>query len=616
MIQFNIDGWTLELAENTKLQYSKLNPLFAFDKLQCERTASFDVPATPKNDMIFGLSRLIQGDGAGMRVRYEAQMQSDGVTKDGYLYITAATRDKYKCVFVTGELLGLQRMRDSGKIKDICTLNTTALYGTAYYPPSGYQSLPYRAIIYKREDENFPPIPSLRLYDVVNNCMQQLGVRIIYPYFSTWQSYRMIPNEVKGLTERLISFHRRGTTNMSMSISYTPTISNVNVDGLTWLFNTGVAKVAYRVDQGMTITVYYGNLQQLIPRQEIMISFPSDFSNDIFIGKFVNGGTQFATECQFYGDYSFDDEGNVTGTPLAGRSVTIPAYEPFVFVSKSNDYYKGAESGGATGQGWFRGAIPTQIDESMNMSGKVVVSNPNCNVSIADNLPDLTIIDLLKTIAALTGTALNYSDAEGVMFDLLEFDSWSSLNVDGKVLSVGDITRTFSDFAQTNRVVFDTSEHVLQSERLQQIYNVQNQNLEESQDVQTIPFDEGGLYGANMVYIRNQGGDYDKMTLADANTRGEGMLRVTLRRNVGLAGLCTASTSTQLRVRMTQYAYDTLTPQTAIYYNGVLYVWTKAQWSSGVATLDVSKIDGERLTRAKGGDDEGDDEAKENKDEK
>lgn len=600
MIQFNIDGWLLELAENTKLQYSKLNPLFAFDKLECERTASFDVPATPKNDMIFGLSRLIQGDGAGMRVRYAAQMQSDGVTKDGYIYITAATRDKYKCVFVTGELLGLQRMRDAGKIKDICNLTTTALYGTAYAPPSSYQALPYRAINYKRLDDSFPPIPSLRLYDIVSNCMQQLDVRITYPYYHTaWQSYRMIPNDVKGLTERLVSFHRVGTAYMSSSS--TPTITNVYVDGLSWLFNTSLARVAYRRDFGSTMTVYYGNLRQLVPRQEVTINFPAIFPSDIFVGKFINGGTQFASECQFYGDYSFDDYGNVTGTPLAGRSVTIPAYEPFVFVSKSQDFYNGEESGGSTGWGWFRGAFPTQIEESMNMSGEVVVSNPNCNVSIADNFPDLTIIDLLKTIAALSGTALNYSDAEGVTFDSLEFDLWPSLNVDDKVLSVGDITRTFSDYAQTNRVVFDTSEHVLQSERLQQVYNVQNQNLEESREVQTIPFDEGGLYGSNMVYIRNQGGGYDKTTLASADTRGEGMLRVTLGRNTGIAGLCVASTSTQLRVRMTQYTYEMLTPQTAIYYNGVLYVWTKAQWSNGVATLSVSKIDSERLTRKKGG---------------
>ena len=80
MMRFNVGGQFLELPDNFSVQFKKTNILFAFDKAECERSASFDVPDTPTNDRIFGISKWIQTSGDGMRRRYDAQLQASGVT--------------------------------------------------------------------------------------------------------------------------------------------------------------------------------------------------------------------------------------------------------------------------------------------------------------------------------------------------------------------------------------------------------------------------------------------------------------------------------------------------------------------------------------------------------
>ena len=588
MIQFNVNGRLLDLPEKINMQFTRKNPLFAFDNLECERSTSFDVPATPKNDLIFGLSRMIAGTGAGMRTRYEAQLQADGVAKNGYLYVTSATRDKYKCVFVCGELLGLQRLRDAGKIKDIYNSASVSTWGDAGYAPNTYKDSLYLPIKYLQENttENAPFV-SIRLFSLAQNCAQNLGARVTFPT-GAWRYVRIIPNEQNGLSERSVTYHRRGTSPMSTSDE--PNVTSAYFSGaFSGLFSTSYAKVAYRVDQGQQITMYYGKLAQLVPKQEITIQFPTNFPNDIFIGHFIDGGTQLAAECQFYGDYEFDSNLNVTGTPLAGRAVTIPANEPFAFVSLANDYKNGYESGGAHVQGWFYGGYPTQIDEAMTMSGKVVFANPRNVVNILDNLPDCTFVELLKVIAALTGTVLNYDETNGVTFDELECSTWNVIDLTGKVLETGEMTRTFGDYAQTNKIEFDTSEHVLEVERISRTYTVQNENIAADKTLFKIPFDEGGASG-ELLITRDADG-YDKPVLAQANTTRPSMIRVSLPNCDGLQALLDASTAVTIKARLSLLEFDRMTADTAFYYVGVRYVWTEAQWSKGVATLKLSKID-------------------------
>ena len=71
------------------------------------------------------------------------------------------------------------------------------------------------------------------------------------------------------------------------------------------------------------------------------------------------------------------------------------------------------------------------------------------------------------------------------------------------------------------------------------------------------------------------------------STYGE---RIAVPKNAGLQALCDASTSVEIRARISYLEYEQIKPKTLLYYNGVKYVWTESNWSKGVATLKLSKI--------------------------
>lgn len=139
------NGRFLDLYDNASLQFTHTNPLFAFDKMECERTTQFKLPATPTNDSVFGLCRIPAYDGTGMQRKFSAQLQAGTVVKDGYLYVSEYDGKDYAAIFVTGDLIGLQAIKNAGNIGDYYSPNNTATYGVpAAFPSSTlFQTLMY-----------------------------------------------------------------------------------------------------------------------------------------------------------------------------------------------------------------------------------------------------------------------------------------------------------------------------------------------------------------------------------------------------------------------------------------------------------------------------------------
>lgn len=136
MMRLLCNGRFLDLYDNASLQFTHTNPLFAFDKMECERTTQFKLPATPTNDSVFGLCRLPAYDGTGMQRKFSAQLQAGTVVKDGYLYVSEYDGKDYAAIFVTGDLIGLQAIKNAGNIGDYYSPNSTATYGVAATTPA------------------------------------------------------------------------------------------------------------------------------------------------------------------------------------------------------------------------------------------------------------------------------------------------------------------------------------------------------------------------------------------------------------------------------------------------------------------------------------------------
>lgn len=566
MIRFSISGEYLDLPADFSLQFKKSNVLFAFDNMECERSTSFDIPATPQNDRIFKLAKWIQAPGTGMRRRYYAQMQASVVTKNGYLYVDAYAKGNYKVIFVTGELLGLQQIRDAGKIADFMRFTNTAIYSTIGYKPSAAESSIWSSVEYRRPADALIH-PSIQLGQLYSAVFAQLGVtHVQIPAAAA--SIRIIPSEIKGIQNEIVTLTETAGQ-MAMDGTY-PVCLNVSNSLLGDVISYSVARVARKSNNGAT--VYTGTARVFYTRQNINITFPDDWNDDLFIGRFLTGYNPQEEHLleifEFLGDRSFDRDKNVTGESLRGRTVEIEQGGTFLIVSK-NDYVYMQESGGLT-EGWAiaGGDYAVEIEGGEMQAGAYV--------RLQDNLPDVTVVDLLKYIAAFSGLVLNYDDANGITFDALAFDTWEEIDAKD-IITYDNITRKFFDYAQRNVVQFTDKRGI--------VYTIDNDNLNEEKELQNLPFVQGGGV-AEAIYID----DKIEGDVVGANGGGDYLARVELPKNAGLQALCDASTSVTIKARISLLEYEQIQPRTRIYYEGVLYVWTEAQYSKDVVTLKLSKI--------------------------
>lgn len=579
MIRFNVGGLYLETPENLSLTFKKTNILFAFDKIECERSTSFDIPATPQNDRIFEISKWLQTDGAGMRRRYAAQMQDAMLTKDGYLYVDAYANGKYKAVFITGELLGLKAIKNAGKIADIINPSEYTTFGTVSSPQNVRTSV-YATPDYKNGET---PLPSARLYTIIDRAMAQLGVSWLAP--ASPQYVRIIPDEAKGVKETTSEFTGTayGTTTTTRSLWYSGYVTEFG--NLLTVRSAYVRRTLTYATPSQNVT-YFGIMQQFEVLQNMSITFPDNWDDNLFIGYFVNGDSNLIGEFSFYGNRSFDEYGDITGDSLRGRTVELNRGDFFTIIDKSF-YVNEQTSGGGQMTGWVSNLVSCEFTVE---GGEMTAQS---RIRLKDNLPDVTVTELLKIYAALSGTQLYYTDAQGVTFDTLDFDTWSVLELTD-VVDIKEIRRTFADYAQRNIVQFKETSVVPEYMRLRVEYIINNNNIGAERVLQEIPFSEGASAGAQgigqIIYlpIGTAG-----LANADVPTYVQGgvyMIRPQLLKNAGVQSLCDASTSAQMRVRMTLLEFEQISPKTLLYYNGVRYVWTDAQWSKGTATLKLSKI--------------------------
>lgn len=574
MMQLLCNGIRLDLYEGASLQFTQKNPLFAFDKLECERTTQFKLPRTPKNDQLLSLARIPAYDGMGMRRKFAAELQDGTIIKTGYLYVSGFDGTDYKAIFVTGEFVGLQAIKNLGKLADIISYNTVETFNTGGFQPSIVAGQIWRNAEYLRE-AGLPLNPSIKLSILYNDICTQYGITA-QAIPSGADSVRIVPAELSGLKEQVVDIERHVLTRPAIG-SY-PTLTNIAI-GVPEIFVQQTAKVSYREEiGGGTIDVYHGVVAQLKCMQDITIQFPDDWDDNLYVGQFLDGDSYIIGEFQFYGDRSFDEDGNVTGDSLAGRSVEIPQGQCLCIIHK-NDYYKGATSGGTIVQGWYYTSEPG-IEVTVNMSGNVTTMG--AYVRLQDNLPDITFTELLKVIAALSGRVLNYSEANGLTFEDLDMTSYP-VKDDVVLTKRGEVERTFADYQQHNRVQFD-------DERATKIitdYTIDNDNLKEDNDLQTVPFSEGQS-SAGMLYVY---ADAEVDFLGGDNTGSSPRLtRVALPKNAGLQALCNASTQFKIECRMTLMEYNAITEKTLLLIDGTKYIWTDRSWQKNAAKFTLAKI--------------------------
>lgn len=580
------NGVALDLELGATMSFQRVNPLFAFDKISCERTQSFKLPATATNDRVLALAKIPAYDGRGMRRRFSAEYQDGLVVKRGYLYVDKFESGHYNAIFVTGELIGLQNIKNAGKVSDIVTCDEVVTWRQGVVP-----DLPERATdtwaIAKYTQLGEMAHPSYSLKSIIDKTTDALDIpRISLP--DNVAKVRVVVSNLRAIKSTDLQFKRDFGEQYSIPIvTPFPIVNTFEVDGNSSLiFRPIYRNQTYRIhrqnpDQSWTTDVYHGRVKHLMALQSIRITFPNDFPEDVYIGRFSGSGYS-TLAFEFFGERSFSYPSATIvreGLPLAGRTVDIARDTDFVFIRESDYTYSDEPSDRYYKQGF---QVNNALTASVNIDGGDVEIGDL--VRLQDNLPECTLVELLKTAAAISGKALNYTDADGIIFDDLNTSTWQRMEV-RQHMGIKSLTRKFGEYAQRNIINFDSDETVPDFSRIERVYAVDNDNIEPDMVLYTIPFSEGRGVVEVEVALENE-----KQTIADANTTGKTMVRVSLPENANLQALCLRSTTIVVRVRMSAYEYNEIKPKTRILIDGTLYVWTDARWSNGVAELTIAKI--------------------------
>ena len=614
-MQLICNGYALDLYQNTDMQFVHDNPLFAFEKISCERTTSFKLPATKTNDAAFALARVPASYGAGMRHKFAAQLQYDGAVKNGYLYVSEFEKNEYKAVFVTGDLVRLQSVRDAGRIRDLLIFDAT-LPMTTVKRADDQSIVAFDNVEHLTEYQAIQS-PSVSMKYLVDEIAAGMNINVNWQQTQNAEKIRLIASNSCSLSETKIHLTRirsgqqqaRAFTNNTFLGIVKNNASRVAGYWLATILNDGQWNY---VEEPVRNQLDRADLYEWICPYDCSLAFPADLDNDFFL---VSGNIGYATstiygtywkKTTFLGEYWFNEQtGVVQGIPLRGRTVQIPANTPFTLVRKSEfalpDIYSTDPTPRTSPMG-FNPELATDYDIEIKFScdHEFTYDEP---VPYNAIMPDLEYIDLLKMAAALTGTVLYYTDAGGIIFDKLQplgeygVGAWSVHNT--RVMKVGKMERKFADYERSNIIRFEDDPLVLSWEKLTRVYGIENDMLKDEKELLKLQASEGGLSVLtfvdqsdqqqirNLVVVR---GDEARTVVGMLSQDTEYMLRCSLPEIEGLQMLCARSTRLEADMYMTLLEYEQATAKTVLHVLGNNYVWTAKNWQKNVAKFTLAKL--------------------------
>lgn len=609
-MQLLCNGVILDLYDNAGLQFTHENPLFAFDDLKCERTTNFKLPATPTNDRVFSLAKIPAYSGEGMRRKFPCQLQTGTVVRDGYLYVANFDGKDYNAVFVTGELVGLQRIKDLGKLADIADWAWAIRSGYDVYDASAatFKTFMFSAYRY-HTPTGVSVMPSINLGKLAEYACTQNNVPVTIPEKA--YDMRIALSELKTPEDAAAHIFSQKETSDEWYNSIEP-------DGFIKYLTENHGLVALK-----TVTYHSGHnnpqgevLQTDETRKmvehyrcpnDISITFPADFPDNYFL---VYMNPLVTGQCVFLGDYSFTrsisgiGEGTytTTGEPLAGRTIDIPANTSFILirtivegdVSKS-DYACRAENTyiyiddepvavTAVTRGWeFAQADALAYDIEVQVS----TSSENAGEwRLQDNLPDITLTELLKAIAAELGYILNYTEADGIIFDTIDTDAVTVKSLD-TLTKKGEVVRTFGKYAQHNYVQFADDEQFQNVQFTAVDYTIDNDNLSNDKTLLKLPW-TCGVQDAQ--YVRDKAGRTKPLEIRfNPEEFGIYALFAKIEKNADIQNLCDQSTQIKIEARMPLLQYDAIKPKTGLLVDGSTYLWTERSWQKDVAKMTLAQ---------------------------
>lgn len=577
MIRFNVFDYKtgnslgyLDIPNPEGIQFKRRNQQFFFAKMEMGRSTEFSIPATDHNKLLLNYGCDPEETGEMMRQRVKAQMQISGNAIDGTLAVTEYSGNAFKCVFYYEKDDNLEKINNV-KLADLyCSFKGITWHTSQTVFDSDDPLVPTIPIALVKYRNNWSesgllglqwfwaPSVSLKLY--IEDLLTNLGV----PYsIYLPDRYRFIASSMYGGTVTNGTVSKTGLTAGTIDAALSSYLE----------FNTS-AKLYYNSPAPFDETKT--PCWSIRCKQDVDITFPALFPSDNLIIK-VDGnrivylGGRYSMYGQWYGE------------PLGGRTIKLAQGTEFFIVSNNN---------GSISYGWTQDTSPFSYTFQIGRSGDMVLGE---TWTIQNNPPDMTLVDLLRSAALLTGQELYYDPVNGVCLGPQDVGSVGNFDLD-KVSSIEGVSREVKDWGSNKAVSvrFDSEDYV--TFPIIDYYYIDNANLDGVEE-NVIKFSEGNYFGdgSGDIYLEDVSinGTEVKMvakkpTIA-LSGNGEYMDRVRISSYDGNAVIAQNSTSVVLRAVMDLDFFLRMTRDAIVRFQGVGYVWMSGTWGNGLATLNLQK---------------------------
>lgn len=575
MIRFKlVGGEYLDLASDFNFTFSYNNTLFAFDNMQVSRSTEFQIPATPKNNMILGFALDPSNDGGWVRQKKQAELHYSGGKIDGFLFFGKYSKGSYSAIFVYGELSALKTAKEKGNIVEYCdfpeSLPTVSPTFRSAYNSAGLLMYSFAWYNYKNGTADANRLsgamnysPSVKLSSLLVRAAVRAGLTLsIDDITEQINSIALIlPTQKKPANPTSISFS--GVPNSTLVVSgaagylksVTKTFKYKDFNSFFWQRQ---AVVCFEALQDLTIKI---NSVAYPVSAHLVTGDGRDF---ISKGAF---GVEIGEEYSFKkGDY-----------------FTFTNWNDYFFKEPIKDY--GTTIGTIGCSVW--GASQTEVG-----IGDTYYLQPN--------LPEVTLIDLLKTAANLFRMGIDYDVATNtVSFYDFAFDKSQAIELDSKTIEILSVDRTFLDYAQRNYIDFKSEEYVKNRATID--YKINNDLIAAEKQLFTIPFSEGGFDSQNNVVVQ----DFDSDNKKTAKTATLGVvskvsgqtylkhiseLPKNVALNTNLSRIINESTTIVWTGRMIAGDFLKLKNKNTYKYKGQYYCCIDGTHADGTATLTLVKI--------------------------
>lgn len=576
MIRFRIVGsGYLDLPADFDFSFQYNNSVFAFENMQLSRSGEFITPRTPANDAILEFSHDVAKDGEFIRKRKSAELHAPGIKIPGFLYFGKYSNGGYSTIFVYGELTALKRINESGAISNYIAptdaLTAVASSITSAYFADGLLADKFKFYNYingiSAADKLVTGVnlsPTVKLSYLLSEAATATGLTVDTTTIGA----------AKDAIGVVLSGNNASPDLTDVTISGAPD-NNLSFTGGTGYFNFGTAKMKYKPQGSLFWKTKEVNV--LVAKRDLKVKFNS-----------FNGVAAATGDGKFYTKntiYYYPDNFSIC------EEFPLKQGEYFTVVDL-DDFYL-----------WKITSYSTSVFATIKVySGDAGTVDVGETYYLKPNLPDITIIDILKIYANLFRCGLIYdSSTNTVSFFNFSFDKSSAMALDDILIEVSEVERSFLDYCQKNKIDFKSEEYVVN--RFSLNYLINNDNLQADKTLYTIPFSDGIQTTDSNVQIN----DFElvapfkktakQSTLAVASkTNGQTYLKhiSMLYRNFSipdnLTSIIANSTTATFKVRMDAKTFLDISNTDTFKYRGVYFCCIEGKYSNGVANLTLIKI--------------------------